>query len=352
MYFFAGSYTETNSPAAVPKGLGIVSCSFDPENGSIRIIDSQFQRNPAYPIVSANGMFLYVAEEIFKSENPQLVSYRIHENGNLIMLNAVPLPGDYACHLAIASQTILVANYGSGDILVYALEEDGSIGPMMQRIKHTGSGVNKERQEAPHPHMIYPIDDHTVYCVDLGIDMAKAYRFVSSEKRWEPATEPDIKIKPGAGARHMDMDLKKEWLVLIGELSGEVFLYRKTETGFQCVDTASTGKGEMTAAAIRVHADGRFIYCSERTTNCIYTFTVSPNKLQPIGAFSSGGKTPRDIAIDPTGKWLLSANQDENMIAVFSIDQLTGELRFASECFVPTPSCICWQTQKTPAINN
>jgi len=350
MYFFVGSYTETNSSTSVPGGLGIVCCSFDSENGSIQIIDSQFQRNPTYPIVSNNGMFLYAAEEIFISEKPQLVSYRIHENGTLLKLNAVSLPGDYACHLAIASQTILVANYMSGDILVYAMEEDGLIGSMMQHIKHTGSGINKERQEAPHPHMMYPLNDRIVYCVDLGIDMAKAYHFEVDVKKWQSLTSLDIHVKQGAGARHIDMDVKKEWLVLIGELSGELFLYRKTKTGFQCVDTASTGEGEMTAAAIRVHTNGRFIYCSERTTNCIYAFTVSANKLQPIGVFSSAGETPRDISIDPTGKWLLSANQHGNTIAVFSIDQLTGELRFSGECSVPAPSCICWQHAGSNAL--
>ena len=343
MYFFAGSYTETDAPAPAPKGLGIVSCSFDPGDGSIRIIDSQFQRNPAYPIVSANGMFLYAAEEILLSEKPRLVAYKILEDGRLATINAAALPGSYGCHLAIANQTLLVANYGSGNISVYSLEEDYQIGPLIQNIQHTGSGIHKERQEASHPHMVYLLNDQTVYCVDLGIDMAKAYHFEVDAKKWKPLPSLDIQVKQGAGARHMDMDLKKEWMVLIGELSGEVFLYRKTKTGFECMDTVSTGKGEMTAAAIRVHANGRFIYCSERTTNCIYAFKISANKLQSIGVFPSGGKTPRDIAIDPTGKWLLSANQNGNTIAVFSIDQLTGELRFSGECSIPTPSCICWR---------
>ncbi|MCU7552234.1 lactonase family protein [Chitinophagaceae bacterium LB-8] len=343
MFFFTGSYTEPGAPAPNPMGAGITSCSFNPQNGSIKIIGSQPQRNPSYPVVSADGKILYAAEEMLASENTQLVAYRIHEDGSLSKLNAVPLPGDYACHLAIASQSILVANYVSGDILVYALEHDGKIGSLNQRIQHTGSGVHKERQEAPHPHMMYPVDDDKVYCVDLGIDQAKAYRFESASKNWEPATEWDINVNTGAGARHIDMDLNREWLVLIGELSGQLFLYHKIEGKYQLVDTSSLEGGEMSAAAIRIHPNGRFVYFSERKTNSIYSFLIANGKLHFIEKCSCGGTTPRDISIDPSGKWLLAANQDNHTIAVFSIDSLTGQLEFSNSCNVQTPTCICWQ---------
>jgi 6-phosphogluconolactonase len=345
MYLFVGSYTETGSPAPDPKGNGITSCFFDPQNGCIEIIDRQPQRNPSYPIVSDDGRILYAAEEMLASEKPELASYEILEDGRLRKLNAVGLPGDYACHLTIASQTILVANYVSGDILVYLLEEDGKIGPLLQRIRHSGSGSNKSRQEAPHPHMIYRVNDQMVYCIDLGIDEAKAYTFQSSSKKWEPVSTQDIKVNPGAGPRHMDMDLSRECLALIGELSGELFLFRKSKDRFQLVDRSLLGDGEMSAAAIRIHANGHFIYCSERKTNSIHAFGISVNGLGSIGVYSSGGKTPRDISIDPTGKWLLVANHDSDNISIFSIDALTGKLQSVNDFSIPTPSCICWQIQ-------
>jgi 6-phosphogluconolactonase len=191
--------------------------------------------------------------------------------------------------------------------------------------------------------MIYLLDDRIFYCVDLGIDQAKAYHFDASSKKWNPAPGLDIKVNAGAGARHMD--LNREWLALLGELSGELFLFRRINDHFQLVDTALLGEREMSAAAIRMHANGRFIYCSERKTNSIYAFSVSENKLQVIGKFPSGGMTPRDISIDPTGSWLLASNQDDNTIAVFAIERLSGALQFAHSCYVPTPVCICWQTQ-------
>jgi 6-phosphogluconolactonase len=35
---------------------------------------------------------------------------------------------------------------------------------------------------------------------------------------------------------------------------------------------------------------------------------------------------PRHFAIDPTGRWLIAANQQSDTLAVFSIDQNTGRL--------------------------
>lgn len=38
------------------------------------------------------------------------------------------------------------------------------------------------------------------------------------------------------------------------------------------------------------------------------------------------GKPPRNFAIDPTGRWLLVANQDTDNIFVYAINQRTGAL--------------------------
>ena len=38
------------------------------------------------------------------------------------------------------------------------------------------------------------------------------------------------------------------------------------------------------------------------------------------------GQTPRNFAIDQSGRWLIAANQRSGTLAVFSIDQSTGAL--------------------------
>ena len=68
-------------------------------------------------------------------------------------------------------------------------------------------------------------------------------------------------------------------------------------------------------------------------------------KLSAMGHVSCGGKTPRNFAIDPTGKWLLAANQNSNNICVFRIDPSSGKLEATGEEIkVSHPVCVKFYT--------
>jgi 6-phosphogluconolactonase len=59
------------------------------------------------------------------------------------------------------------------------------------------------------------------------------------------------------------------------------------------------------------------------------------------GQQSTGGKTPRNFAIDPTGKWLLAENQTSDTIVVLQIDPQTGGLTPSGHKLeVPSPVCV------------
>jgi 6-phosphogluconolactonase len=49
-------------------------------------------------------------------------------------------------------------------------------------------------------------------------------------------------------------------------------------------------------------------------------------KLKPIGTWPSGGKIPRDFALDRSGRWLVAAHQNSNDLSVFAVDAGSGEL--------------------------
>ncbi len=53
------------------------------------------------------------------------------------------------------------------------------------------------------------------------------------------------------------------------------------------------------------------------------------------------GKMPRSFAIDPSGRWLLAANQNSNTIVVFRIDLASGKLAPTADVLnAPTPVCL------------
>jgi len=62
-----------------------------------------------------------------------------------------------------------------------------------------------------------------------------------------------------------------------------------------------------------------------------------------VGHEPSGGRTPRDFNIDPTGTFLLAANQDSDTVVTFRIDQATGKLSATGQVAeVMTPVCVAF----------
>jgi hypothetical protein len=63
--------------------------------------------------------------------------------------------------------------------------------------------------------------------------------------------------------------------------------------------------------------------------------------LTTVGHTSTYGDHPRNFTIDPTGNFLLVANQVTNNIVVFKRDLLSGLLtKMEQEIMVPNPSCL------------
>jgi 6-phosphogluconolactonase len=63
--------------------------------------------------------------------------------------------------------------------------------------------------------------------------------------------------------------------------------------------------------------------------------------LAKIEVTPTQGRTPRNFVIDPTGRYLLAANQDSDSIVIFQIDQHSGKLSpTGTTVSVPSPVCI------------
>jgi 6-phosphogluconolactonase len=79
--------------------------------------------------------------------------------------------------------------------------------------------------------------------------------------------------------------------------------------------------GTNTAAEIRVHPSGRFLYTTNRGHSSVAMFEIEPETGEPevIGWESTRGEWPRGMNIDPSGTFLYAANQNTDNIAVFRI---------------------------------
>lgn len=346
--FYTGSYTQQGAPAINPEGNGISCYQLNLETGDITLLHHTKQRNPSYLVISDDKKYLYAVEEMYENLNPQVFAYKIEKDGALKLLNSQKIKGDYACHLAIIQDRLVLANYVSGNALSYPILADGSLSSSHQNIKHEGKGPNQERQEAAHAHMIYPFNKDCMYVVDLTLDMAKAYKLNAQSKAWNPFLESDIKIESGSGARHMVINASKTFAYILGELKGEIFVVDLRDTDNKIVQQVSfipeTHDGAIGGAAIRIHPNGKFLYTSNRGSETIAIFKIDKvsKQLTLIDFQSTEGKTPRDFNIDPSGKWLIAANQDSNTLSVFEVNPKTGRLHLKSKIKEKTPVNICW----------
>src|SRR6202171_5571907 len=132
------------------------------------------------------------------------------------------------------------------------------------------------------------------------------------------------------------------------ESSVTAFAYKASNgslTSLQTISTLSTLRkdysGVKEAAEIAVHPSGKFLYASNRgTAHNITIFTISAVKgtMKLEGEVVSKRKTPRNFVMDPSGAFLLTANEDSGNIVVFRIDPATGGLTATGQTVeVPAP---------------
>lgn len=265
--------------------------------------------------------------------------------------------GGAAC-VAIDKQgsVLMSAQYGGGSTSTYRLNPDGNLLSRVANIEHgKGSGVNAKRQATAHPHWVGTSPDNQFLLVpDLGTDQVFQYQL--NAKTGEIVLESKIPLPPGSGPRHMKFHPSGEYAFVLNELTLtiNVFHYDQSSGKFQGIQNIETLPSELkdrhlnSAAEIRVHPTGNFVYSSNRGHDSISVFRFHPQKkrLEFVEHESVRGAWPRNFNIDPSGKWLLAAGQHSNTLAVFEINQDTGELTYARQIInLPAPICVLFKNE-------
>ena len=322
-----GTYTTGTS-----KGIAVYR--FYAENGRLAYL-SQIDGvvNPSYVTVSADNKFIYAVNELPKGE---VSSFSFEaKTGKIQFINKQSSLGADPCYITVdkARKNAFIANYSSGQVTVMPINKDGSLANGVETVKNDGTGPNKERQEGPHAHMsILSPDEKYVLYNDLGTDKVYSYRFRSGKS--SPLSDPtSISVTPGDGPRHLDFSPDKKHAYLITEMGSNVYVFDYDNGKLkqkQTITLLPEGfKGQTAGAAIHISPNGKFLYASNRLeTNeiIVYSINQETGELTFVQRQSSMGKNPRDFAIDPTGKFLLVANQNSDSIFVFRIDQTTGRI--------------------------
>ena len=115
----------------------------------------------------------------------------------------------------------------------------------------------------------------------------------------------------------------------------------------QIISTLSLNfKGIAASADIHISPDGNFLYASNRgesNTIVIYKINKKTGYLSLLTHQSTVGFAPRNFNFDPSGKYLLVANQNSNEIVIFKRNIITGLLTdTGNRISVGKPVCIKW----------
>lgn len=288
--------------------------------------------NPSYLAISQDNKFVYSVNEFGAKSTVSSFRYSA-ESGKLDLINKQNSKGADPCYLINDEKNVIVANYSGGNISVFGKNKDGSLTEAKQVIQHRGTGINTQRQEGPHVHMVhFSPDKKFVLATDLGNDSVYLYSYNPNAASNVLELKDFISLKSGSGPRHLTFGKDGKFVYLLQELDGAVTVFSYSNGILKKIDEttilAKDHKGTCSAADIHISPDGRFLYASNRgEANTITIFKILKNgKLQLKDQTSTLGKGPRNFAIDPTGKFLLVAHQYSNDVVIFKRNKTTGLL--------------------------
>lgn len=343
-FMYVGTYTG-------PDSKGIYVYRFQPATGAVTSLGLAGEsRNPSFLALHPSGDYLYSADE---TDQGTVSAFKIdRKTGKLALLNRVSSHGAAPCALEVdaTGRNLFVANYSSGTVALFPIGPDGRLGEASYTDQHKGSGPNKERQEGPHAHSAnFAPGNRFALSSDLGLDKIFVYRFDAAKHSLAPNAPAFGTVPPGSGPRHIAFHPNGKFAYAVNELNSTVttFAWDGASGVLHTLPTASAlppdWRGPTDGAEIQVHPSGKFVYSSNRgSANNIATFRVdAKGQLEFAGITPSGGKAPRYFGFDPTGAWLVAANQDTNRIVLFRIDPASGKLTPAGQGIeIPKPVCV------------
>ncbi|EJM21569.1 3-carboxymuconate cyclase [Pseudomonas sp. GM21] len=338
-----GSYTAGQSQ-------GIYRLNFDSSTGQIdakplQVVPSE---NPSWLTLSKDQRYLFVVNENGPGQKDPVgrvssyaIDSRTHE---LNLINQVQSLGNEPTHSSLSGDGshLFVSNYSvaedpGGTLAVLPVGSDGKLENVVQISSHPASRVNPERQMSAHVHStVSSPDGRYVFSNDLGADKVFVYRFdpkANPDLPLTPATPASVQLPPGSGPRHLlfSADGKHAWLTM--EMSAQVAVFDYQDGKLEQTQLVDLAAGQPTsdkaASALHASADGKFLYVSNRgTANQLLVFTIDPatGHLKELQRRSVEGDHPREFSLDPSGKFVLIANQKSNQVVVVERDAKTGLL--------------------------
>ncbi|KEP46842.1 lactonase, 7-bladed beta-propeller, partial [Rhizoctonia solani 123E] len=274
------------------------------------------------------------------------------------------------CEVSGDGKTLAVPNINAANLAVFAVRPDGTFaaGPTATfSFPFYGPGPNPIQQSSSRPHQArFDRTSTFLYVPNLGTDRLHVFQVKGPGQLKQLA---DVVLPVGTGPRHLDFwppTGKSKYLYLLNQLSNTVMVFDISTSSLgaapKLIQTISTrGAGlppsgpniDINAAEVTVTPDGRFLIASNRNDtsrpdDTFASFSInsssSSNHLTFQSLVGTGGKNPRDHAIDPTGKYVAVVNQDTG-IDILERNVKTGAFKGTIASYVSnSPVSVLWRS--------
>lgn len=293
----------------------------DRQRGVLTPLQTQVDlgQNPSYATPSADGRFLYVANEL--EGRAAVTVAAIAADGKLTRIDEEPLPGGGGVVFTAIDQSgkyLLAADHNGGRAAVFPIAADGSLqAPVHNEAYASGAHTHSIRNDPSGKWVYVPNKDlHSVACYAL------------SAGKLTPLSPKEVPAQ--GGPRHIAFSPDGKLAFVMLEYDDRINSYEVSSTGaLRPLDSQSSLPPDFragnTGAHVLVHPRGRYVYGSNRGHDSIVVFAYDETgKLTLVQHVPTQGKTPRNFDIDASGKLLVVANQGESgartgSLVVFSI---------------------------------
>lgn len=309
--------------------------------------------------------FMYAVENhgewlLFSGHQPSpseaaLSSFRVMSTGDLKLVNTLSIPDLEESFIQIVVdrtlRCLVSASYRTSKVRSFKIAADGHLSGPVSEFQLTGSGPNPRRQHEAHAHgaVIAPGNNFALIN-DLGSDRIMVYKLNAATAEMTPNDPAYYKATPGSGPRHTAFHPNGKWAYSVNELNSTLTLlgwdgHRGVLTELASFSTLPPGAdvAKNRAGEVIIDKSGKFLYSCNRGPNeelLVYRIG-SDGHLNLLQRMPIGGKEARHYNIDPSGKFIVVAEQFSDAVRVFERNVDTGELRATDvEGHVAKASCV------------
>ncbi|GAB2744956.1 lactonase family protein [Kitasatospora kifunensis] len=340
-----GSLIIGSAAPARALGAGLSTVRYDGD-GAMNLFSTLPVDHPSYAAVDPRRAVLHT---VLEQQDGRVMSLRIDSGTGLQGPPTTAASGGAGpCHVAVhpSGSHVFAAHYGDGVLAVIPTDADGMVstaGPV-QTIRHPGRETCAELRDSTHAHMAAPsADGRFLLCTDLGTDRVYVYAFDQGAGR---LSEHQVAQLPsGSGPRHLAFHPTNRHVYVLNELSSTLTVCAWDAVRGRIEPTAEletrqdpSAPNANSAAAVRLSADGRFLYTTNRGDDAIAVHAVHDDgaSVELLTTVACGGTWPRDIALTPDGRLLFCANQGSDTLTAFHRDPSSGGLTPAGAPLVVT----------------